>query len=93
MKNKIRLVGIFAIVILFSFIPESFPGFFGDWACQGGKVIHIGDTSSFEGCFYGPGYPHCATTHWGFRHWMWSLCGLTLFVWNVIELLNNESNK
>jgi len=90
MKVKLKLVAIFAIVILFSFVPETFPDFFGDWVCQGGKVIVQGSSYNIEGCSYGHQMDHMSTTHWGFRHWMWTLCGVTLFIWNVVELVNKK---
>ncbi len=91
MKLKVRLVAIFAIVILFSFIPETFPDFFGDWVCQGGKIIGVKEGFyQTQGCSYGSDLEHSATTHWGFRHWMWTLCGVTLFIWNVVELIDKK---
>ena len=83
MTTKLKLISIFAIVILVSFIPESFPDFFGDWTCNGGSY-----TENYKrvGCLYGENYQHNPTTHWGFRHWMWTICGVCLFIWNVIEL-------
>ena len=39
-----------------------------------------------EGCKYAADYQHGPSIHWGFRHWMWTLCGVSLFIWNVIEL-------
>lgn len=93
MKNKLRLVAIFAIVMLFSFIPETFPNFFGDWVCEGSKIIRVNDTSTLEGCRHMGLLSHNPTTHWGFRHWMWTLCGASLFIWNVIELFDNKYDK
>jgi len=90
MKLKLKLVAIFAIVILFSFVPETFPDFFGDWVCQGGKVIVQGSSYNIEGCSYGNQMDHMPTTHWGFRHWMWTLCGVSLFIWNVVELIDKK---
>jgi len=89
MKNKLKLITIFAIVILFSFIPETFPEFFGDWVCQGGKLIVQGNSYDIVGCSYTQ-QDHMPSTHWGFRHWMWTLCGVTLFIWNVVELIDKK---
>ena len=89
MKNKLRLVAIFAIAMLFSFIPETFPDFFGDWVCQGGKVIVEGNSYDIVGCSYTQ-QDHMPSTHWGFRHWMWTLCGVSLFIWNVVELIDKK---
>jgi len=59
-----------------SFVPEFFPDFFGDWKCDGKK------------CGYA--YLHTNTFHWGFRHWMWTLCGVILFFWNLSEIFEDE---
>lgn len=93
MKNKLRLVAIFAIVMLFSFIPETFPDFFGDWVCEGSKLIRVNDIYTVEGCTYGGYGSHNPSTHWGFRHWVWTACGVSLFIWNVIELIGSEYDK
>ena len=93
MKNKLRLVAIFAIAMLFSFIPETFPDFFGDWVCQGGKYQYVENGPDIhEGCMYGinASNSHNPTTHWGFRHWMWTLCGASLFIWNIVELVDKK---
>jgi hypothetical protein len=88
---KLRVIIIFAIVILLSFIPETFPDFFGDWECQGSKIIGVNEGFyQTQGCSYGGDLEHSPTTHWGFRHWMWTLCGVTLFIWNVVELINKK---
>ena len=84
--TKLRLVAIFAIAMNLSFIPEMFPEYFGDWVCEGGKAFTEGNTYRVDGCSYGSGNAHMPCTHWGFRHWMWTLCGTVLFIWNTIEL-------
>lgn len=86
MKNKLKFISIFAIAMLVSFIPEAFPDFFGDWTCQGGSFVIKGEYHYSTGCGYSSNYQHDPTTHWGFRHWMWTGCGVSLFIWNVVEL-------
>jgi hypothetical protein len=90
MSNKLKVILIFAIVILVSFIPEAFPDFFGDWKCQGGSYVMKDGHYHSVGCLYGGNYQHNPTTHWGFRHWMWALCGVVLSIWNIIEMLDKE---
>ena len=86
MKTKLKFISIFAIAMLVSFIPENFPSFFGDWVCQGGSYVVKEGRYHLEGCKYAADYQHGPSIHWGFRHWMWTLCGVSLFIWNVIEL-------
>ncbi len=83
----------FAIIILMSFIPDAFPEFFGDWRCNGGNFVYEGEHSTLVGCNYAQRGPHSATTHWGFRHWMWFFCGVTLFIWNLVDLLSDEAKN
>jgi TRAP-type mannitol/chloroaromatic compound transport system permease small subunit len=85
-KTKLKFISIFTIVILVSFIPEMFPEFFGDWVCKGGSYTMKEGHYVRLGCLYGENYQHNPTTHWGFRHWMWTLCGISLFIWNIIDL-------
>ena len=91
---KLRVIIIFAIIILLSFIPETFPDFFGDWECQGSKIIGVKEGFyQTQGCSYGGVLEHNPTTHWGFRHWMWTLCGVILFIWNTVELIKKFLNE
>jgi hypothetical protein len=64
-----------------SFIPESNPEFFGDWQCNGGNQFKS------EGCMYGVDSIHGPKWHWGFRHWIWMLMGLTLFIYNAVIII------
>jgi len=86
MKTKLKFISIFAIAMLVSFIPEAFPDFFGDWTCQGGSYVMKDGHYQLIGCLHSGNYQHNPTTHWGFRHWMWTGCGVSLFIWNVIDL-------
>jgi hypothetical protein len=88
----LRIVFIFAIVMFLSFIPDSFHEFFGDWHCNGTEVIRAanGDFMHYAGCR--ENYEHGPTWHWGFRHWIWMLMGLSLFIYNAI-LIGISINK
>jgi len=76
-----RIVLLFSIVILMSFIPESNREFFGDWQCNGGNYYKQ------EGCLYGGSYLHGPTWHWGFRHYIWMLMGAALFIYNAVIMI------
>jgi len=83
-----RIAMAFFIVMAFSFIPENFPDWFGDWKCEGGRYAGHGN---YEGCWY-TGTSHGPSTHWGFRHWMWWLLGICLFLYNI-SLIVASINK
>lgn len=76
MKISIRIIGLFSAAILLSFIPEIFPAFFGDWICNG--------------CNYGEAgvsYCHAPQLHWGYRHWLYFLMGITLFITQAVYII------
>jgi hypothetical protein len=80
------------IVIFASFIPEFFPKFFGDWQCNGCQYVFDKENSHYIGC--GGGFnnvqrEHSPTTHFGYRHFIWIIMGLTLFVIQIANLINN----
>ena len=104
-KITIRVIAVFMTAILTSFIPDTFPEFFGDVKCQGSVLAFNKDNLlRLEGCKLSPtgrtySHEHAPDTHWGTRHYMWawmSFCiGLIQFVnigaiiYNHLE--NNES--
>jgi hypothetical protein len=34
---------------------------------------------------------HNPTWHWGIRHWLWLLAGLTFSVWTIVEVIIEEN--
>ena len=88
-KLQLRIVLMFTIIIFFSFIPELNREFFGDWLCNGGS--HYYDNAGHlhaAGCQH-VNNDHGPTWHWGFRHWMWLLMGLTLSIYNIVLLIGD----
>lgn len=63
-----------------SFVPEHFRDFFGDWYCDNSKNF----------CQYGLEVRHASTWHWGFRHFVWCAMGLTLFIYNVVIIIDEK---
>jgi hypothetical protein len=94
MKNKIKIFAIFVMMFFASFVPESNHELFGDWRCKGGHVIyHEYKSNEYIGCQYGADDHHSSTWHWGARHWIWLLAGLTFTTWTIVEIINKEINK
>ena len=79
-KTMLKIISLFGIVILMSFIPENFRDFFGDWYCENSDNL----------CKYDASAHHAATWHWGFRHYIWCLMGLTLFIYNVVLMIPKD---
>jgi hypothetical protein len=86
---QLKIITIFAIVFLTSFIPEQFPKVFGDYVCDGktakwnayGNMVVEG-TCNFD-------YDHYPKLHWGWRHWVWLFCGVVLFIYNFCLVISN----
>jgi hypothetical protein len=105
MKNQtiimLRIIIIFAVAFVASFVPETFPKQFNDIHCQGcvynpSQMVKdsIGHrtwtTANGIGCKQTTldqhQYTHPATTHWGYRHCLFFWCGLCLALVQVISL-------
>ena len=92
MKSKLKILAIFIVMFLASFVPESNHELFGDWKCQGARLEKSIDYNEHFSCKYGT-VEHGATWHWGIRHWIWLMAGLTFSVWTVIEVVDQASKK
>jgi hypothetical protein len=94
MKNKIKIFAIFVMMFFASFVPESNHELFGDWRCKGGHIIYNDvEPNEYIGCQYGIDQHHSSTWHWGARHWIWLLTGITFTAWTIVEIINKEINK
>lgn len=84
---SINIVILFSIAILASFIPEQFASFFGDFSCNG-STYEISTSGIYirHGCDMFD--IHQAQTHWGYRHYLWFLMGLTLFFGQIVRIIN-----
>lgn len=77
---SLRVIALFVIAMLVSFIPELIPDFFGDWNCNG--------------CTYGGDYRnHMPQTHWGYRHWLFFTMGVSLFIIQIVDIINYIDKK
>ena len=85
-KISIRIIAIFICAIFFSLIPDEFPSFFGDIHCNGRDYMGMQYVSQYTGCNYGQ-YSHGDTNHWGYRHWLFFLMGISLFVVQVVSIV------
>ena len=76
-----------------SFVPENNHELFGDWHCKGGVTIVNEHDVDIKGCNYGTAMTHNSTWHWGVRHWIWLLAGLTFSVWTVVDIFIEHDKK
>ena len=76
LKTQFNIIAIFAVVIFASFIPEMYPNFFGDYYCS---------------LKHNHGFDHINPVwHWGFRHWAWIAMGISIFIYNITTLIDND---
>lgn len=93
MKNKIKILVVFSVMFFASFVPENNHELFGDWQCKGGVTIINEHDVDIKGCNYGTAMTHNTTWHWGVRHWIWLLAGLTFSVWTVVDIFIEHDKK
>ncbi len=89
-RSKLKILLMFIIMGMMSFIPEKNPDLFGDYICKGSTVEKVGTIHYTNGCRVSMGNPHSPSRHWGFRHWVWFAAGLTFAVWTIVEVIHNE---
>lgn len=89
-----RVIALFIIAMLISFIPDYLHNFFGDWICKGakyGNVIAETDASwshyELIGCDY-CSRVHNPVLHWGYRHWLFFIMGVILFIIQLVDIIN-----
>lgn len=93
MKSKIKILVVFVVVFFASFVPEYNHKMFGDWKCSGNVIKHDkNDNSYILGCKYEGFQSHNPSWHWGMRHWIWLLAGITFSIWTIAEVII-ESDK
>ncbi len=93
MKSKLKILSIFVVMFFASFVPESNHELFGDWHCKGGTTIVNEHGVDVQGCNYANYMSHNPTWHWGIRHWVWLLAGLTFSIWTIAEVINEASKE
>ncbi len=76
------------VAIFSSFIPDTFPEFFGDVECEGNRYLPY---EGFIGCqlhFFGDNglESHGPNTHWGARHYLWMWMGICLAITQAIGI-------
>jgi hypothetical protein len=81
LKGKLKLALVFIIIMCASFIPQWFPDLFGDWTCKGGLSCNELNCG-FEG--------RPPRHHYGFRHWVFIIMGVTFTIISLVEVVDGE---
>jgi hypothetical protein len=66
---------------------DYFHNFFDDFKCSGSGQKLI-DSYMYQKCNYAGWEYHESTWHWGYRHWLYFIMCLTLFVLQVTDIIN-----
>lgn len=94
-KLSLKIIALFAVAMLMSFVPDYFHDFFGDWTCEGryftGKEYH--GYILYEGCQYSGVGEHGPSIHWGWRHWLWFAMGVSLFVIQCFNIFTSQKQS
>jgi hypothetical protein len=95
-KIQLKIIMLFTVAIFSTFVGDLLHSFFGDWWCDGsGEPIFVKETkSTFEhyeylGCRY-INEGHISQWHWGYRHWLYFIMCITLFVIQVVDIINTK---
>lgn len=85
LKGKLKLALVFMIIIISSFITSILPSeVLGDYICEGGEICrHINCAGSNRP----------PTKHYGFRHWVIIVMGVTFTIISINEIVNNKKNN
>jgi hypothetical protein len=80
----IRLIVLFGVGMLLSFIPEQLRGFFGDETCIGKTYKMYGETR--KGCPY-EGFGIDQDWKWGVRHYWYYWMMFLLFLLSLVNII------
>lgn len=82
---SIRVIILFSTAIILSFVPDYLHEFFGDTWCTGsGEWLSYGVHAN---CNYGDLGYHDAMWHWGYRHWLYCVMTVILFIIQAVRII------
>lgn len=90
-RVSIRIILLFVTAILLSLLPDYFREFFGDTLCNG--ISADLNTHKEEYFFHYGGTHRDLLYHWGYRHWLFLLMGISLAavqVANIVSIIGKE---
>ena len=83
---SLRIVALFVMAMIVSFIPDYLHTFFGDVYCVGNL-----ETPFCPSAYSKFNYLHGSEWHWAYRHWLFAAMGFWLAVVQIVNLVNVAS--
>lgn len=90
---SLKVILLFTIAILSTFIGDYLHDFFGDWKCSGSGQRLKDSFRIYQRCNYADHGFHGAMWHWGYRHWLYLCMCITLFILQAIDIINYSDKK
>lgn len=84
-KLSIRIILFFIVAMCFSLIPDYVRTFFGDEYCSGWFMSP--KTHTLEKFFHYGNIHETPQWHWGYRHWLFFMMGLSLATIQIIDII------
>jgi hypothetical protein len=93
-KISLKVIALFSVAILSTFIGDNFHDFLGDWKCNGRfELIKWYPTDSNEivkektnNCLYNTSF-HEPEYHWGYRHYLYLIMCISLFAIQAADII------
>jgi len=84
---SLKVILLFTVAIFSTFIGEYLHEFLGYWKCEGSGQ-RIVDTYDYQNCNYADVGNHKPMWHWGYRHWLYLIMCITLFIIQVADIIS-----
>lgn len=90
---SLKIMLLFTVAIMSTFIAEYLHSFFGDWFCEGSGTSTGECWGCFTKCNYADLGKHEPTWHWGYRHWLYLTMCIVLFIIQLVDIAEYAEKK
>lgn len=88
-KIYLKVILLFTIAIFSTFVGDYLHYFLGDWKCLGSGTPNDSIYNPiYKYCNYAECGFHDSTWHWGYRHWLYLVMCITLFIIQIIDIIS-----
>jgi len=93
-KISLKVILLFTIAIFSTFVGDYLHSFLGDWKCLGSGILNDSIYNPiYKYCNYAECGFHDPTWHWGYRHWLYLVMCITLFIIQIIDIISFADSK